>query len=272
VSGTDPAAPCGDAEAREGLEALFLGTLGPREAERLRAHATGCAACREAYDRLSRVQSALEGRTLPRAHEALLEASLFARLGVPRPQAAGEAPAAAVAGGREGAARRRARPRWAVPAGVALAAAAAALLLVTRGPLGPGPGAAPEEDAWQARAAGQAPVWGVRAFCVSDAGRVEAEAAPGGTLRCGPGAAVQFSATAPVAARLSLVAEGGGEPLHFTPEGGGVSVAAGVDVPLDFSTPVSGAWLSRPLAVSARFTDASGRLLGESRLQLAPRP
>jgi hypothetical protein len=43
-----------------------------------------------------------------------------------------------------------------------------------------------------------------------------------------------------------------------------------VDVPLEYSTPVRGDWLSEPLQVRARFEDAQGRALGETTVTLKP--
>ncbi|MET0404276.1 MAG: hypothetical protein ABW123_17835, partial [Cystobacter sp.] len=115
--------------------------------------------------------------------------------------------------------------------------------------------------------------WGVRAFCVDARGGVRAEARSGETLVCEEGSAVQFLYTAPAAARLSVeTTSATGEPLRFFPEEGTArEVTAGVDVALPHSTPVQGGWLSGPLEVRARFWDAGGRVLSETRLTLAPR-
>ncbi|MFP2910295.1 hypothetical protein ACLESD_35700, partial [Pyxidicoccus sp. 3LFB2] len=82
-----------------------------------------------------------------------------------------------------------------------------------------------------------------------------------------------FAYTAPEGARLTIEApSASGEPLRFYPsEGPAAQVAPGVDVPLPFSTPVQGGWLSGNLDVRARFTDAQGQTLGETRLTLTPR-
>ncbi|MFP2899894.1 hypothetical protein ACLEQD_26470, partial [Corallococcus sp. 4LFB] len=105
-------------------------------------------------------------------------------------------------------------------------------------------------------------------------GEVLAEARPGGTLTCAEGNAVQFSYTAPQRVRLSLegLPQAGGEPLRFFPsEGAAPEVAAGVDVPLPFSTPVQGGWLTGPVPVHARFTDAQGRTVADTQVTLTPR-
>jgi hypothetical protein len=91
-------------------------------------------------------------------------------------------------------------------------------------------------------------------------------------LACAEGAAVQFSYTAPQGARLSVVAQSpSGEVLQFFPrEGEAAPVMPGVDLPLPYSTPVQGGWLSAPLEVRARFTDEKGQVLGETAVTLTP--
>jgi hypothetical protein len=42
-------------------------------------------------------------------------------------------------------------------------------------------------------------------------------------------------------------------------------------VPLSYSTPVQGGWLSAPLEVRARFSDARGRVLSQTQVTLSPR-
>ncbi|WP_233612169.1 hypothetical protein [Corallococcus sp. AB045] len=227
--------------------------------ERLREHLATCPDCQETYTRLSRVESVLEQRALPHARSALLEQALFARL-QPAPARAVVAPE-----------RRKwfASPLF-MPLALSAAAATVALVVV-----------APtlerrEQDVpeWQARSSAPgAGAWGVRAFCISPEGTVLAEARPGGTLTCAEGNAVQFSYTAPERVRLSL--EGlpsEGEPLRFFPrEGPAPEVAAGVDVTLPFSTPVQGGWLTGPVPVRARFTDAQGRTVADTQVTLQPR-
>jgi hypothetical protein len=245
---------CADRQAKAGLEALFLGELDAQGHARLRTHAQGCADCREAYERLSRVESALEKRVLPQGREALLEAQLLSRL------KQREASEAATARGFSWGWLRVALP-VAACAGLALVA----LPVVRGGQTDPG-------GEWQARSAGGT-AYGVRAFCVGPAGEVKGEALPGGTLACPEGAAVQFSYTAPEGAKLSVAARtSSGDVLQFFPrEGAAAPVASGVDVPLEYSTPVQGGWLSEPLQVRARFEDAQGRPLGETTLTLTPR-
>jgi anti-sigma factor RsiW len=248
---------CADRQAKRALEALFRGELEAEGFTRLRAHAAGCEECREAYDQLGRVESALEKRALPVGREALLEKELFARLS-PAPKPA-RAPAPEP---------KRWLPVFFAPAALGLAVCAVLVLLV-----------APQlraqrEEGWQARGGQEGTTaWGLRAFCIGADGQVAGEARPGGTLVCGEGGAVQFSYTAPEAARLAVVATSPtGEPLRFFPqEGEAAEVAAGVDVLLPYSTPVTGGWLAGPLEVQASFTDARGRPLSTTRVRLSPR-
>jgi len=247
---------CGDRQAKRALEQLFRGELEAEGFTRLRAHAAGCAECREAYDKLARVESTLEKRALPAGREALLEQALFARL--------------------EGA-RQAERParlaRFFSPffPQAALGAAAAVVLAVV---VVPRMTARPPEPEYGARGKeGGSEAWGLRAFCVGADGQVRDEARPGETLGCAEGSSVQLSYTAPEGARLQVLGTypSGGEPLHFFPhDGGTVEVKPGVDVVLPSSTPVEGGWLSKPVEVEARFTDAQGRPLAQSRVKLTP--
>ncbi|WP_224367769.1 anti-sigma factor family protein [Hyalangium versicolor] len=243
---------CTNQEAKAALQALFLGELDAERHARLSEHARTCGECREAYNRLSRVESALEKRALPQGREALLEARLMARV-----QAAERA-----------AVPRRSVWDWlrvALPAAAVAALAMFVVLPRVRGPAAP-------EDEWQARKGSTETAFGVRAFCVSSEGNVQAEALPGGKLACPEGASVQFSYTAPEGARLSVAAKSSsGELLQFFPrEGEAAPVNAGVDVPLSYSTPVQGGWLAAPLEVRARFTNEKGQTLGETQLTLTP--
>lgn len=243
---------CTDAGAKRALEALFTGDLDAEGFARLRAHAAGCASCREAYERLSSVESALERRALPAHRQELLEQALLARV-------AREAPAAAP---------RAQAPGWRPLALGGLGVLAASLLLGGTWLLWP------REPEWQARGVeGQSRAWGIRAFCIGPSGQVSAEARPGQTLTCAPGSSVQFSYTTPASARLSLVATSpSGEPLQlFPPEGSAAPVQPGVDVPLPYSSPVTAEWLPAPLQVRAIFTDESGQRLSGSELTLRPR-
>ncbi|MCY1073530.1 hypothetical protein [Archangium lansingense] len=247
---------CGDRQAKQALESLFRGELDGEGFTRLRSHAVGCGECREAYDKLSRVESALEKRALPASREALLEKELFARLGATAKPVRAPEPE-----------RKRFFPQLFVPVMTGLAMAGVALLLVV-------PQLRERESEFQTRGGetGTA-AWGIRVFCVGADGQVQGEARPGGRLVCGEGSAVQFSYTAPEAARLTVDATSPeGEPLRFFPqEGAAEQVAAGVDVLLPFSTPVQEGWLSRPLEVRARFEDARGRELSRTNLTLTPR-
>ncbi|MDC0710129.1 zf-HC2 domain-containing protein [Stigmatella sp. ncwal1] len=244
---------CENGEAKTALQALFLGELEAGEHARLRAHAKACVSCGTAYERLSRVESSLEKRVLPQGRERLLEAQLLERL--------------------KGAQRAAAPERfafwswWKVALPMAAAAAAAvAVVVLPKGQGGQG------DEGWQARKGAEGKAFGVRAFCIASDGKVAGEASPGGVLACPEGAAVQFSYTAPEQARLSVASRApSGEMLQFFPqEGEPVPVSAGVDVPLAYSTPVQGGWLSKPIEVRARFTDARGQLLGETQVTLTP--
>ncbi len=254
---------CADTKAKQALRALFHGELDAEGFTWLRTHAATCADCREAYDRLSRVESSLEQRALTENRQALLQDALFARLGASTAAAARTPVRAAPPAERF----TFFRPWMGASLGFAAAAAVALVVVVPRLKQDT---AAPE---WQARSAQPGSAWGVRAFCIGVDGKVRGEALPGGTLACPEGGAVQFSYTAPEGARLTIEApSASGEPLRFFPsEGPAAEVAPGVDVPLPFSTPVQGGWLSGNLDVRARFTDAQGKPLGETRLTLTPR-
>ncbi|QRK11936.1 hypothetical protein JQX13_18890 [Archangium violaceum] len=249
---------CADRQAKQALEALFRGELDGEGFTRLRVHAAACDECREAYDKLSRVESSLEQRVLPANRELLLEKELFARLETAAKPARERAPVPE---------RKRSWPTFLVPAAVGLAMAGVAMVWVV-------PQLGTRESEWQSRGAETGTsAWGLRAFCVGADGAVRGEARPGGTLVCGEGDAVQFSYTAPEAASLSVEAlSEEGEPLRFFPqEGDSEKVAAGVDMLLPYSTPVQGGWLAGPLEVRATFKDARGRPLSQTRLNLLPR-
>jgi hypothetical protein len=246
---------CANRQAKQALETLFRGELDGEGYTRLRAHAAECAECREAYDKLARVESALEKRALPASREALLEKELFARLGAAAKPARAPVPE-----------RKRFFPVFFVPASLGLAVCAVLLVLVV-------PRLREPESEFQARGAETGTsAWGVRAFCIGPDGQVRGEARPGGTLACEEGGTVQFSYTAPESVRLSIsVASPSGEPLVFFPrEGEAAEVPAGVDTPLPFSTPVQGGWLSGPLEVEVTFTDARGQRVSSSHLTLTP--
>lgn len=248
---------CDNTAAHQALDELLTGELDDSKRKLLREHLASCASCAEQYDRITRAQAQLEKSSsgLPRERMAELEQRLLKRT----------AQADAAATPTPKGARFW---RWLLPtAGLITAAAVGIIVLLPRTIEQPG-------DGYQARG-GEASTWGVRAFCVAPGTppQVKSEAGPGGTLSCPAGMAVTFAYTAPRAAKLSLVAPGpGGEPLEFIAEGDPLSnVAAGTDVPLDFSTPVGPRWLTGPLPVTARFTDPqSGALLGESTVTLKP--
>jgi hypothetical protein len=244
---------CANSKAKAALQALFMGELDAEGHAWLRGHAKACAACGEAYEKLSRVESTLEKRVLPQQREALLEAQLMARVKAAERAAAPE--------------RRSFWEWWRVALPMGAVAAVAMLVVLPRMQ-----GSGTRGGEWQARSGSKDGAFGVRAFCVSAEGQVRGEARPGGTLACPEGAAVQFSYTAPEGARLSVAAKApSGEVLQFFPrEGDAVPVAPGVDVPLEYSTPVQGGWLSAPLEVRARFVDEKGQLLGETQVRLTP--
>ncbi|KFE60563.1 anti-sigma factor family protein [Hyalangium minutum] len=244
---------CTNSEMKAALRQLFLGELKPEAHALLREHAKTCAECRDGYERLSRVESALEKRVLPQGREALLEAQLMARVRASEKAAAPE--------------RRSVWDWWKVVLPAAAMAAVALLVVVPRGQR-----TGPAEGEWQARKGSTESAYGVRAFCVSSEGQVKGEALPGGKLACPEGASVQFSYTAPRGARLSVAAKSSsGEVLQFFPsEGAPAPVTPGVDVPLAYSTPVQGGWLSAPMEVQARFTDDKGQVLGETQVTLTP--
>ncbi|MDY7233096.1 anti-sigma factor family protein [Hyalangium rubrum] len=246
---------CANTEAKAALKALFVGELNAEGHAQLRAHAGACAECGQAYERLSRVESSLEKRVLPQERQALLEAQLMARV---------------KAADRAAAPEPRSFWQWWKVALPAAAMAAVAMLVVLPRVSGQGEQGG---DGWQARSGGaKGEAFGVRAFCVAQDGQVKGEARPGGTLACPEGATVQFSYTAPEGARLSVAAKSpGGEVLQFFPrEGAPAPVTPGTDVPLSYSTPVQGGWLSSPMQVRARFEDEKGQLLNETQVTLTP--
>lgn len=245
---------CADREAKRALEALFQGELDAGGYARLRAHAAGCAECREAYDKLGRVESVLEQRALPEGRQALLERELLARLGAAPKPARAPVPE-----------RKRLFPPFLLPT-LAFAASVAVVMVVV-------PRLRSQESEWQSRGGKtETEAWGLRAFCIAPDGQVRAEARPGGTLVCGEGNLVQFSYTAPEPAKLSVEATSPtGETLRFFPrEGAAVEVEAGVDLLLPDSTPVTGGWLTGPLEVRASFTPTDGRAVTTTRVTLTP--
>jgi hypothetical protein len=249
---------CADRQAKQALEALFKGELDGEGYAWLRAHAAGCEECREAYDTLGRVESALEKRALPASREALLEKVLLERVAAAAKPARAPVPE-----------RKRFFEGLFAPAALGLAVCTVLVLVVV-----PRLRTQPAGPEWQPRGGEMGTqAWGFRAFCVGTDGVVKGEARPGGTLVCGEGGAVQFSYTAPEGARLSVVGMSPeGEPLHFFPrEGEAAEVSAGVDLLLPHSTPVQGGWLAGPLEVQASFTDARGRTLSKTHLTLSPR-
>lgn len=224
------------------MEDEFAGELVSDQAEQLRVHLKTCDSCREFYDRLARVDAALERGGLSEQRMDALQ-SRIPGLG---PVRAEPSPVATLPPPRRG---------W----GTFLAAAA--LLVLVAGIAIP-TWRASQVDPFTPRGGGTS--WGVRAFCVTS-GKVSGEALAGGTLVCAPGSLVQFTYTAPEVAQLSIAIDG--TDLRFLEPS---AVKPGTDVALSTSTPV-GEWLSGPQRVTARFTDANGATISESSLTVTPR-
>lgn len=226
--------------ARAAMDEEFAGDdLGERAAQ-LREHLKTCDACRERYDRLARVEAQLSGGGLSEQKMDALQARILGKAAAKAPSAPPPLPP---------------QRGW----GTFLAAAAVVFLVAAfaiRGWL------ASPDDQFTPRGGGES--WGVRAFCVKD-GAVTAEALAGGTLPCAPGSVVQFTYTAPKAAKLSIALDGTDQTFFS-----GTPVIAGIDVAMSTSTPV-GEWLSGPQRVTARFTDDSGATISESALTITPR-
>lgn len=237
---------CRDSRAQAALERLFLGELKPSEHEWLREHARGCESCREQYERISRVSMVLEkpAAGIPSERLALLEATLLKRVQAKKPAA-----------GR----------RWLSLAIPIMATAVLVVLLVPVVMRRSG------GDEFQPRG-GTHSAFGIRAFCV-DPGpppHVVAEARSGQALRCAAGSALQFTYTAPRAARLEIVGEPASD-LQIYPREGEGRVSEGVDVPIQFSVPVRSDWLKGPTRLVARFREPStGEVLGESVMTVTP--
>lgn len=220
--------------ARAAMDEEFAGGA---PAVGLREHLKTCASCRERYDRLGRVDLALERGGLSEQRMDALQARILGKLPAKPPEL--------VPPPSRG---------WMV-----MLAAAAVVVLVASFTV---PAWLAGDDGFRPRGGGES--WGVRAFCVKD-GKVTGEALAGGTLSCAPGSLVQFTYTAPKESQLSIELEGTGQAF-FSP----AQVKAGIDVSLPSSTPV-GDWLSGAQKVKARFTDAAGKPIAESSLTLTPR-
>lgn len=169
--------------ARAAIEAHFALDEAPVDEAAVQAHLATCAACRELWERLARVEAVLSHGGLGPAREDALEAKLLARLGAAAPAASAPTPS---------------RRAW------VLVAAAAAVLVVAL--------AVPrlvDDDGYQPRGgADEAP--GARVFCVTPGGAVTAEARAGGALACGAGQVLQVTYTSPRPLRLTVALEGGG--------------------------------------------------------------
>ena len=223
---------CTDKWAHDALDRLFVGDMEGPDFERLRKHAASCESCSEQYDRVSRADAKL-------SHSEVLSSerlALLQRAVLDRAELKNEAERAA-----------HGKQRWWMPAlGFAMAAAVAVAIAYV-----------PKDDASDYQARGKNvtatnSAFGIRAFCL-DRGGLRGEALPGGKLKCPPGSTLQLTYTAPKAADLSISVDGN---LPLFPQAGGTTkVVSGVDVPLDFSTPISAEWLSKPAQVKATFTE-----------------
>lgn len=251
---------CQDQNAHQALEQLFTGELSQSVHVWLRAHVSGCADCRQTYDKLTRVDAQLEKASsgLPNSRMELLRQQVVAK-------------AVAQQSAAQASVWTKVR-RWLVPAGGLAVAGLALMLFLPR---------EEHDDGFQARGPaedGEAKTFGVRAFCVTPGAAgseptVFGEARPGERLKCPAGKAVQFTYTTPQKARLTIAAPTpAGDWLTFLPSSDPKSqVAQGTDVPLRFSTPVTPEWLNGPTEVKARFEDpATGALLSETTLTLEP--
>ncbi|MFZ5468603.1 MAG: zf-HC2 domain-containing protein [Myxococcota bacterium] len=230
--------------AQASLEALFTEELEPRPYATLRAHLAHCPECREQYDKLARVEAALERAVVSPSRQSLLESVLLDRV------VTQEAPASA---------------GWLSRLSPALGALAFLLLVI---PLS----RAVKSDGGFTPRGHATGAYGVRAFCVAGGAppRVTGEARPSGTLRCPLGSVVQLTYTAPRDVELSIHLSGTG--LRIFPKGEERSlVKQGVDVPLAFSTPVEPSWLNGTVRMVARFAEPStGKMIAETWVVLAP--
>lgn len=248
---------CTDKDAHQALDALLGGELDDPSLAKLRGHVATCESCREQYDRVTRVQAQLENSPsgLPQDRMAYLQQRVLDQSADANAQH--HRASAEPVGARFW--------RWLLPTFGALTAAVVAFVVLKPDVV---------DDGYQARG-GADDTFGVRAFCVAPGAppQVKAEAGPGGTLSCPPGMAVTFAYSAPRAAQLHITApRAAGEPLEFlAKDDPQANVRAGTDVPLTFSTPVSGDWLSAPVDVKATFVDPqSGQVLSESTVTLQP--
>jgi anti-sigma factor RsiW len=228
------------------LDALFAGDLAEKEADALRSHLQGCDGCRAYHDRLWTVEAALERRAMPSRAVDELEQRLLARA---KSQAQAERP----------------EPWWKRPwvlfgAPLAAVTAMAVVVLVAIPRRGP--------DEFQPRGGESAPAFGVRAFCIGPGAAVTGEARPGESLTCPEGSAIQLSVTAAQAGRVTAVARApSGEPQELAK---GVTIAAGADAPLPFSTPSAKSWLSGPTRLTVQFESDDGKVRLERELTLLP--
>lgn len=220
---------CTDKWAHQALDKLFVGELEASELGKLRTHAAACDSCRKQYDRVSFADEKLarvQGMAPDRV--ALMQSAVLERAEQKNEQ--------------ERAARGK--QRWWMPAlGFAMAAAVAVAIAYV-----------PKTDDSQFQARGNATnsAFGIRAFCVNGP-KVTAEALPGGTLKCAVGNALQLTYTAPKATSLRVDVNGQ-TPLLAKKE-----IVSGVDVPLEFSTPITAEWLTSAAQLKATFGGEDGK-------------
>lgn len=218
---------CTDSWAHGALDRLFVGELEAPHFEKLRAHVSGCQSCSRQYDRVTRADAKLNRSAgLSPERLELLKGAILDRVDQRREKQA--------ASGER---------RWWMP-GLGFAMAAAVAVGIAYVPK-------TDDSAFQARGSKTNSAFGIRAFCVSGS-RVIAEALPGGKLKCPHGNALQLTYTAPAHSTLR-VHVGDNTMLDKKP------VSSGVDVPLDFSTPVTADWLSKPVYVTATFDSGDGQ-------------
>jgi hypothetical protein len=198
------------------IDRLFVDGLREAEWSDLRQHLRRCEECRDRYDQLSRVKSALQGDGgLPADQLALLGSEVLRR---------GTGPA-----------RSAARPFIAVAAGGFVLASLAITVLLMR----------PSQSEYRSRGSAAQPLEGLRAFCI-EAGkppRVAAEAEGGNPIQCRAGNSLQFSYSSGEATFLAIIGVApSGEIFPYFPRQIGLApIAPGsIDVPLPYSTPLSG--------------------------------
>jgi hypothetical protein len=242
--------------ARRWIESAFVETLPPARWERLRAHLTGCDACRVRYDRLGDVRRALGGASLLPADAREQIAVALAASRAPRPSSSRAVAGITLAG----------------------AAALAALLVLVLGPR-------PPDDELKPRGAvlkfaGRPP--GLRLYCVSVGAdgrpviRAEVAAAapplPIPTLRCKIDGELQLAYTSPRLKEMTMIVHGegaAGTKLWYAPRQPTAPavalVADAIDEPLPWSTRLAVKHVPGRVDVVARFYEGSEEQAGTPR-------